>query len=89
MRLQSTSNQEVFRGELTIDHPSDIPGSVAIKRPDSNTFIALRDVIGMAPLYQLLEASPVEIATLNNAGITIAQDANDLQTWYQQWNGPK
>jgi hypothetical protein len=91
MKLRSTApGHETFTAELTTDHPASIPGSLAIKRPDTNEFIALRDIIGVTNLkYQLLEVTSTETARLREAGINIAANADDLRDWYQKWDGPK
>ena len=90
MKLRSTQSQETFTAELTNEHPASVPGPLAIKRAGSDTYIAMRDVLGVAdPPYQLLEVSPGERLTLKAAGIIIAENAADLQHWYNQWDGPK
>ena len=82
---------EEFTATLTTEHPPSIPGRLAIKRSDTGALIALRDIMGTALTvkYQLLEVTPAEKDSLEKEGLVIASSAEDLQNWYQQWDGPK
>lgn len=77
MKLRLIHTSEVsseFFAEIATDHPSSVPGPLALKR-DTGEFIAIRDAMGLPggryQRYEILEASAEERARFQEAGIML------------------
>lgn len=75
MKMRLTHHNEEFEAEITADHPASIAGPIALKRKDTDEFIALRDCFGLPGTtfkkYDVFEATDEERRRLDEAGIMI------------------
>jgi len=80
MKVRSVQTHITFEAELTKQRP-DL-GPIALKHKDRDEYIAMRDVFGLPGTsfqkYQILEATPEEIAQLQANGIMIVETDDPL-----------
>lgn len=73
MRLQERhAPYAEFDAEIINDHPSSIPGSIALRRLDTGTLISLRDTFMTEDrVYDILDATEEEKQQLSENGVIL------------------